>query len=90
MFRCQITNKTSSDGEKLNRIVVKTNPRVYTQRFYDEIEGEVVELEVGNGYEIVKEINASNEGLRIWKDWSSEEKERFLSLNLKLKPPFNV
>lgn len=57
MFKCRITGKTSKRGEKLNRIVVETRPKTY----YNE-EGEVI----GEGFEIVEEINASEEGLAIW------------------------
>jgi len=64
MFKCQVTGKTSARGEKLNRIVVQTREKVYTQNVWEE--GELVEIEVGRGWEIVKEINASDEGLKLY------------------------
>jgi len=59
-----VTGKMSKRGEKLNRIVVETRDKVYTQSVWEE--GELVELEVGHGYEIVKEINASDEGVKVY------------------------
>lgn len=64
MFKCMVTGKMSKRGEKLNRIVVETRDKVYTQSVWEE--GELVELEVGHGYEIVKEINASDEGVKVY------------------------
>lgn len=62
MFKCQVTKKNSKLGEKLNRIVIQTRTKIYTQKIWDE--GEAVEIETGRGYEIVKEIMASDEGVR--------------------------
>jgi hypothetical protein len=64
MFLCQVTNKTSKPGEKLNRITVATRNKVYTQKVWED--GEQVTIEVGRGWEIAKQINASEEGLRIY------------------------
>ena len=65
MYRCQITGKTSKRGEKLNRVVVKTRDKVYTQKVWED--GDLVEIEVGRGYETVKEIAVSDEGLKLYK-----------------------
>jgi len=59
-----ITGKTSKRGEKLNRIVVETRDRVYTEMVWED--DQQVEIEVARGWEIVKEINASDEGLKIY------------------------
>jgi len=59
-----VTGKLSKPGEKLNRIVVKTREKIYTQNVWEE--GELVEIEVGRGYETVKEIAATDEGLRLY------------------------
>ena len=62
MFKCSVTGKMSRPGEKMNRIVVETRDKIYTQEVWEE--GELVEIEVGRGYETVKEIAATDEGLR--------------------------
>jgi len=64
MYYCMVTGKLSKPGEKLNRIVVKTREKIYTQNVWEE--GELVEIEVGRGYETVKEIAATDEGLRLY------------------------
>lgn len=85
MFKCQVTNKNSKPGDKCNKVVVATRPRTYTENVWEE--GELIELEVGHGYEIVREINASDEGLNMWRAWSDEEKSLFLSRVLGILPP---
>jgi hypothetical protein len=64
MFKCDVTGKTSKRGEKLNKIVIQTRPRVYTEKVWED--GELVEIEIGKGWEIVKEINATDEGLKLY------------------------
>jgi ribosomal protein L28 len=55
-FRCAITNKTTEPGERMNKVVVETREKVYSDS-----EG----TEVARGRETVKEIAVSAEGLRI-------------------------
>ena len=76
MYKCQITGKTSKLGEKLNRIVVSTRDKVYTQKVWEE--GELVEIEIGKGWEVVKEVNASNAGVEIWNNWTEDERAWFV------------
>lgn len=64
MFKCQVTGKTSKRGEKCNKIVVKTRDRVYTEMVWED--DQQVEIEVARGWEIVKEINATDEGVRLY------------------------
>lgn len=61
MFRCGVTGRLSMPGEKCNKIVVESRERVYTDR-----DGNVI----GRGFEIVKEINATDAGLAAWKEMS--------------------
>lgn len=56
MFICQVTNAQTAPGEPMTRVVTERRVKVY----YNEA-GE----EVGRGWEIVKEINASPVGLEI-------------------------
>ena len=65
MFRCEITGKMTKPGDKCNKIAVKRRERVYTH--FEFQDGREVEVEEGRGWEIVKEINASDEGYEIWK-----------------------
>jgi hypothetical protein len=65
MFQCGITKKRSKLGEKPYKIVVEKRERVYKRKFRDE-DGNVEEVIVGRGWEIVKEILASKEGYDLW------------------------
>jgi hypothetical protein len=64
--------------EKLNRIVVETRERVYTRWVKNEETNKYEEVEAGRGWEIVREINASAEGLALWESWTPEERAVFL------------
>ena len=78
MYFCQITGKMSEQGEKLNKITVETRPKTYYRWVRDEDTNKWQEIETGHGFEIVKELNASEEGLQQWNDWTSEERAMFL------------
>lgn len=56
MFRCQVTGKMSQPGDKCNKIVVERRERLYKR------DGEVI----ARGWEVVREINATDEGLALW------------------------
>ena len=86
-------NPTHIPGEKLNKIVVATRERIYTKWIRNDDKAESLspelilnqsndrkwlEVFVGRGWEIVREINASDEGLALWNSWSPEEREVFL------------
>lgn len=64
MFKCQVTGRFSKPGEKCNKIVISTREKSYYEKVMED--GEEVELEIGRGWEIVKEINATEEGVRIY------------------------
>ncbi len=93
MYICQITGNQSKHGEKLNKVVVQTRERVYTRwvRNDDKSEGidrtlvvnesadrKWLEVFVAKGLEIVRELNASQEGADLWASWTPEEREMFL------------
>ena len=73
MFKCQITNKTSKRLEKLNKVVVKTRPVSY--KHYDH---ETEEEWVTHGTEIVQELNATEDGVKLWNSLTEEEREEFI------------
>lgn len=64
--------------EKLNKIVVATRERVYTKWVKNEETNKWEEVFVAKGWEIVREINASDEGVKLWESWTPEEREAFL------------
>ena len=66
MFRCGITGKMSKSGEKANKIVTKTRDKVYFGCVQNEETGFYDYVEVGRGFEIVSEVNATDEGMRLW------------------------
>lgn len=68
MFKCKITGRMSRPGEKVNKIVVETRPQTYFDWFLNEETGRMEQHEVARGWEIVREVNATDEGLRIWRE----------------------
>jgi hypothetical protein len=56
----------SKPGEKMNRIPIVNRERVYTQQVWEE--GELVEIEIGKGSEIVREIASTDEGVKLYND----------------------
>lgn len=77
---CQVTGKMSEPGEKLNKIVVSKRDRIYTERIFNEESRKMEEIEVGYGWETVQEINASDEGARMWETMNEDERTHFVSL----------
>jgi hypothetical protein len=78
MFYCQITGKLSKPGAKPERLVVKTREKTYTKWVRNEETNKWEEVFLAKGWEIVKELNASQEGAQLWNDWLPEEREAFL------------
>lgn len=66
MFYCQITKKLSKPGQKCHKVITHIAERVYTRMIRDEETWRMVRVEVGRGFEIVKEVNSSEEGLALW------------------------
>lgn len=77
MFRCALTGRMSKPGEKSFRLTVSTRPRVYVETRLNEETRKKEEVEVGSGFEIVKEIVVSEEGLSRWSEMTEEHKARF-------------
>lgn len=76
MYRCAITGKQSEVGDKCNRLVIETRPKTY--KHWDREE----EKEwFTQGTEIVREVNASAEGLAIW-DGMTDEQRALLAKSL--------
>lgn len=66
MYRCAITGKLSAPGELCNKVVVETRERIYFTKVLNEETRKMEDVEIGRGHEIVKEINVSEAGLKIW------------------------
>lgn len=73
MYKCQITGRNSREGEKLNKITVETRPREY--KHWDR---EAEEDWFSYGTEIVREVNATDEGLQIWNSMTAEQQAAFV------------
>jgi len=74
MFKCQVTGRISKPGEKMNRIPVVKRDRVYFKKIKNEDTGKWEEVEVGRGWEIVREIVASDDGVAVWNGLSDSQK----------------
>ena len=61
--------RMSKPGEKMNRIPIVTREKVYTQQVWED--GELVEIEVAKGSEIVREISACEEGVKLYQEMVS-------------------
>lgn len=78
MFICEITGRVTKSGEKMNRIPIVKRNKVYFKKLKSEDTGKWGEVEVGRGWEIVKEISVSEEGLAIWQAMSDQQKENLV------------
>ena len=61
MFICEVTKKCSRPGEKMHRVVVSRREVSYSNR----IRGGEGETKQSTGFEIVKEVGVSTEGLAM-------------------------
>lgn len=77
MFYCQVTGRLSKRGEKVNKLVVATREKTYYKKVRNEETGKWEDVEIGRGSEIVKEINASDEGNRLFNEMSPEDRALF-------------
>ena len=73
-----VTGKVSAAGEKMNRIIAKTRPRVYTRREFDSEINDWVDVFVGRGSEVVRELQATEEGLVEWQNMTDAQREEHL------------
>jgi hypothetical protein len=69
MYKCQVTGRLSKEGEKLNKIVVATREVEY--KHWDR---DAEEEWFSHGTEIVREINASEEGVQVYNALSPEDR----------------
>lgn len=73
MYMCQVTGMFSKPLEKLNKIVIETRNVEY--KHWDR---EAEEEWYSYGTEIVREINASDEGVQVWQNMTPEQQADFV------------
>lgn len=78
MYRCEITGKVSEPHDPLNKVIAIKREKVYTKWVRDEETNRWNEVEAGKGWEIVRELSLSAEGVLIWESWSEEDRRLFL------------
>ena len=66
MFKCAITGKFSKPGDKVHKLVTETRNKTYYGWVYSEELETWENVPVGYGFEIVKEVSATEEGVKIW------------------------
>jgi len=66
MFKCGVLGVDSKPGEKVNRIVVKKREKEYWGEVYNEDTDTYDRAIVGRGWEVEKEIIATDAGLALW------------------------
>lgn len=79
MFYCEVTGLLSKPNEKPSKLVVEKRDRVYTRRVKNEETREWETIEVGRGWEIVKELTASAAGVQEWNDMTPEQRADFVT-----------
>lgn len=73
MFKCPISRTSSRPGEKPVKVVLETRPRTYYKRVKSKEKDADglpiwVDVEIGRGFEIVKEIMVRQEALEKLKN----------------------
>ena len=76
--------------EKEHRIVVEKRDRIYMRRVFNEEKRVYEDVEVGRGFEIVREIRCTEEGERLWNSWTPEQRGMWVDATRGAKPQFNV
>jgi hypothetical protein len=79
MFYCEVTGLLSKPNEKPSKVVIEKRDRVYTRRVKNEETREWETIEVGRGWEIVKELNASAAGVQEWASMTPDQQADFLA-----------
>jgi hypothetical protein len=70
-----MTNKQCRPGDKLHRLVVEIRKRTYLKEVFNEETRMKETLIAGEGWEIVKELSCSAEGVELWQQAHPEGPE---------------
>ena len=79
MYRCEITGKNSKVGEKLNKVICLTRPKEYFKYIKNDETRLWEKVFAATGFEPVRELSLSREGLDLWNSWGPEDKQAFLT-----------
>ena len=82
MFKCEVLGKMSEQGEKCLKLTVATRNKTYVQRVRNEETLRWEDVSVGSGTEIVRELNATEAGVKYWEGLSDEGKAKHLAMNI--------
>jgi hypothetical protein len=82
-YRCEITGKISKAHAPLHKVIAITREKVYTKMVKNEETREWHSVECSHGYEPVRELSLSLEGLEIWNNWKPSQREEFLKAKVK-------
>ena len=77
MFKCEILGTLSQPGEKMQKLVIQTRSKRYMEWVFNEEARKSEFVEVGEGFETVKELRVSEAGLSRWSEMTPEHKARF-------------
>lgn len=78
MYKCEVTGKMSKPGAKLHKVVASTREREYKMKLFNEETRKYEDVVVGHGWEIVRELNASEEGEAIWNSMTPDDRAVWL------------
>lgn len=82
MFQCQVTGRMSEHGQKCNKIVVEKRDRIYMTKVRNEETGRWEDVELGRGWEIVREISATDTGVQTWEKMDEEARKLLLNTDV--------
>jgi len=77
MFKCQVLGIQSKLGEKCHRLVISRESKDYYDWRLDEETDKYVWTKIGTGWQIKREINATQEGVEAYNSWTPEQQETF-------------
>lgn len=78
MFKCQVTNEVTKPGDKMNKVVVETRDKVYHKWVLNEDTRKYEQVQCSSGFETVRELSVSDEGLQVWESMGAHERAHFL------------
>lgn len=76
MFFCMFTKKFSAPGEAQHKVIISKRPKEYSA-WRENDDEEWIFVKVSSGWEIEKELPATEEGLKLWESWSPEQQAIF-------------
>ena len=75
MFYDEVLGRMSRAGAKMVKVVAEKRKKTYFRKTRNIETGEVEDVVIGKGWEVVRELKTSEEGEKIWKAIHPEAKE---------------